>query len=176
MILANIKWLLFTRAIRKTASSTLSAALQLFLLIKWRSLRTLLSSDFRASTESGLRRVRVNCSLKHWQRTKVSLFYFWKMNFWTRWIWRQGKRSLIHLWVSSCGLSPFAPDIMKITILRRESDVSGNQRNPKVLRRGRQSGGSIKRHWPFRGKRRILCAAWTVGVEFVKILFVDFLN
>ena len=115
-------------------------------------------------------------TLRHWQRTKVSLFYFWKMNFWTRWIWRQGKRSLTHLWVSSCGLSPFAPDIMKITILRRESDVSGNQRNPKVLRRGRQSGGSIKRHWPFRGKRRILCAAWTVGVEFVKILFVDFLN
>ena len=29
MILANIKWLLFTRAIRKTASSTLSAASQL---------------------------------------------------------------------------------------------------------------------------------------------------
>ena len=56
------KTLLFTRAIRKTASSTLSAASQLFLLIKWRSLRTLLSSDFRASTESELRRVRVNCN------------------------------------------------------------------------------------------------------------------
>ena len=64
MILANIKWLLFTRAIRKTASSTLSAALQLFLLIKWRSLRTLLSSDFRASTESEPGRIRVNCDIK----------------------------------------------------------------------------------------------------------------
>ena len=53
--------LLFTRAIRKSASSMLSAASQLFLLIKWRSLRTL-SSDFRASTESELRRVRVNCN------------------------------------------------------------------------------------------------------------------
>ncbi len=54
--------LLFTRAIRKSASSMLSAASQLFLLIKWRSLRTL-SSDFRASTESELR-VRVNCNKK----------------------------------------------------------------------------------------------------------------
>ena len=87
-----------TRAIRKTASSTLSAASQIcyrtitnasrrshcggseschlrdppqaknpakqdsFLLIKWRSLRTLLRSDFRASTESERRRVRVNCN------------------------------------------------------------------------------------------------------------------
>ena len=33
-----------------------------FLLIKWRSLRALLSSDFRASTESERRRVRVNCN------------------------------------------------------------------------------------------------------------------
>ena len=33
-----------------------------FLLIKWRSLRALLSSDFRASTESELRRARVNCN------------------------------------------------------------------------------------------------------------------
>ena len=56
------KKLPFTCAIRKSASSMLSAALQLFLLIKWRSLRTLLSSDFRASTESELRRVRVNCN------------------------------------------------------------------------------------------------------------------
>ena len=56
--------LLFTRAIRKSASSMLSAASQLFLLIKWRSPRTLLSSDFRASTESELRRVRVNCNKK----------------------------------------------------------------------------------------------------------------
>ena len=56
------KKLPFTRTIRKSASSMLSAALQLFLLIKWRSLRTLLSSDFRASTESELRRVRVNCN------------------------------------------------------------------------------------------------------------------
>ena len=52
----------FTRAIRKSASSMLSAALQLFLLIEWRSLRTLLRSDFRASTESERRRVRVNCN------------------------------------------------------------------------------------------------------------------
>ena len=58
------KLLLFTRAIRKSASSMLSAALQLFLLIKWRSLRTLLRSDFRASTESERRRVRVNCKKK----------------------------------------------------------------------------------------------------------------
>lgn len=35
-----------------------------FLLIKWRSLRTLLSSDFRASTESEPRRMRVNCDIK----------------------------------------------------------------------------------------------------------------
>ena len=56
--------LLFTHAIRKSASSMLSAASQLFLLIKWRSLRTLLSSDFRASTESELRRVQVNCNKK----------------------------------------------------------------------------------------------------------------
>ena len=58
------KKLPFTRAIRKSASSMLSAALQLFLLIKWRSLRTLLSSDFRASTESEPRRIRVNCDIK----------------------------------------------------------------------------------------------------------------
>ena len=58
------KKLQFTCAIRKNASLMLSAALQLFLLIKWRSLRTLLSSDFRASTESELRRVRVNCNCK----------------------------------------------------------------------------------------------------------------
>ena len=56
------KSLPFTRAIRKSASSMLSAALQLFLLIEWRSLRTLLRSDFRASTESERRRVRVNCN------------------------------------------------------------------------------------------------------------------
>ena len=54
--------LLFTRAIRKSASSMLSAASQLFLLIKWRSLRTLLRSNFRASTESERKRVRVNCN------------------------------------------------------------------------------------------------------------------
>ena len=35
---------------------------QLFLLIEWRSLRTLLRSDFRASTESERRGVRVNCN------------------------------------------------------------------------------------------------------------------
>ena len=58
------KKLPFTCAIRKNASLMLSAALQLFLLIKWRSLRTLLRSDFRASTESERRRVRVNCNLK----------------------------------------------------------------------------------------------------------------
>ena len=58
----QLKNLQFTRTIRKSASSMLSAALQLFLLIKWRSLCTLLSSDFRASTESELRRVRVNCN------------------------------------------------------------------------------------------------------------------
>ena len=58
------KKLPFTRAIRKSASSMLSAALQLFLLIKWRSLRTLLSSDFRASTESEPGRIRVNCDIK----------------------------------------------------------------------------------------------------------------
>ena len=105
----RIKKLLFIRAIRKSASSMLSAALQIcyrtitnasrrshcggseschlrdppqaknpakqdsFLLIKWRSLRTLLSSDFRASTESEPRRIRVNCGIKketsrpHWQ-------------------------------------------------------------------------------------------------------------
>ena len=57
--------LLFTHAIRKSASSMFSAASQLFLLIKWRFLRTLLSSDFRASTESELRRVRVNCNKKY---------------------------------------------------------------------------------------------------------------
>ena len=55
--------LLFTRAIRKSTSSMLSAASQLFLLIKWRFLRTL-SSDFRASTESEVSRVRVNCNKK----------------------------------------------------------------------------------------------------------------
>ena len=62
----------FTRAIRKSASSMLSAALQLFLLIKWRSLRTLLSSDFRASTESEFRRVRVNCNKFSLQNTLSS--------------------------------------------------------------------------------------------------------
>ena len=58
------KKLPFTRAIRKSASSMLSTAMQLFLLIKWRSLRTLLSSDFRAGTESEPRRIRVNCDIK----------------------------------------------------------------------------------------------------------------
>ena len=58
------KKLPFTCAIRKSASLMLSAALQLFLLIKWRSLRTLLSSDFRASTESEPGRIRVNCDIK----------------------------------------------------------------------------------------------------------------
>ncbi len=52
----------FSNTYDKSASSMLSAALQLFLLIKWRSLRTLLRSDFRASTESERRRVRVNCN------------------------------------------------------------------------------------------------------------------
>ena len=52
--------LLFTRAIRKNASSMLSAASQLFLLMKWRSLRTFLQADFHASMKSAPRKVRVN--------------------------------------------------------------------------------------------------------------------
>ena len=42
---------LFTRAIRKLVSSMLSAASQLLLLMKQRSLRETQQADFRASTE-----------------------------------------------------------------------------------------------------------------------------
>ena len=52
----------FTRAIRKSASSMLSAALQLFLLIKWRSLRGFLYTDSHASMESAYKKPQVNCN------------------------------------------------------------------------------------------------------------------
>ena len=48
----DIFLLLFTRAIRKSASSMLPAASQLFLLIIWRSPHALSSSAFRASTNA----------------------------------------------------------------------------------------------------------------------------
>ena len=50
----------FTRAIRKTASSMLSAASQLLLLIAWRSLRIFMRSDFHASMKSDHTNIRVN--------------------------------------------------------------------------------------------------------------------
>ncbi len=62
------KKLPFTRTIRKSASSMLSAALQLFFAHKMALFRTLLSSDFRASTESEPRRIRVNCDIKKKKR------------------------------------------------------------------------------------------------------------
>ena len=39
----------------------LSAASQIFLLMRWRSLRTFLQADFHASMKSACRKVRVNC-------------------------------------------------------------------------------------------------------------------
>ena len=39
----------------------LSAASQLFLLMRWHSLRTFLQADFHASMKSAPRKVRVNC-------------------------------------------------------------------------------------------------------------------
>ena len=42
----------FTRAIRKSASSILSAASQFILLVKWRSLHGFLWTDSHASMES----------------------------------------------------------------------------------------------------------------------------
>ena len=50
----------FTRAIRKTALSALSAASQLFLLIPWRSLRAFIETDFHASMKSASTNARVN--------------------------------------------------------------------------------------------------------------------
>ena len=52
----------FTRAIRKNASLMLFAALQLLLLIKWRSLRGFLCTDSHASMESAHKKPRVNCN------------------------------------------------------------------------------------------------------------------
>ena len=48
--------------IRKSASSMLSAASQLLLLMKRRSLRSFLGADFPASAKSAPRKLRVNCS------------------------------------------------------------------------------------------------------------------
>lgn len=50
----------FTRAIRKSAASLLSAASQLLLLMKWRSPRAFLQTDFHASMKSVCKKVRVN--------------------------------------------------------------------------------------------------------------------
>ena len=67
----------FPRAIRNTIECTLHehsivmnrifdalAALQLLLLIKWRCLRSFLSSDSHASMKSELGKLRVNCKIK----------------------------------------------------------------------------------------------------------------
>ena len=54
----------FTRTIRKSASSMLSAASQLFLLIKWRSVRIFVSSDSQASMNSELGKLRVKRKIK----------------------------------------------------------------------------------------------------------------
>ena len=51
----------FTHAIRKIALSALSAASQLFLLMKWRSLRIFMQADFHASMKSAHKNMRVNC-------------------------------------------------------------------------------------------------------------------
>ena len=50
----------FTRAIRKSAAALLSAASQLLLLMKWRSPRAFLQTDFPASRKSVCKKVRVN--------------------------------------------------------------------------------------------------------------------
>jgi hypothetical protein len=50
----------FTRAIRKIAASLLPAASQLLLLMKWRSPRAFLQTDFSASRKSGCKKARVN--------------------------------------------------------------------------------------------------------------------
>ena len=49
-----------TRAIRKSAASLLSAASQLLLLMKWRSPRAFLQTDFPASRKSVCKKARVN--------------------------------------------------------------------------------------------------------------------
>ena len=53
----------FTRAIRKSASSMLSAASQFILLVKWCSLHGFLCTDFHASMESVHKKPRVNCNV-----------------------------------------------------------------------------------------------------------------
>ena len=65
------KRLQFTRAIRKTATSWLSAALQLIFCVcktqcsyDWRSRPTFLQADFHASMKSAHKNVRVNCNKK----------------------------------------------------------------------------------------------------------------
>ena len=50
----------FTRAIRKIAASLLPAASQLLLLMKWRSPRAFLQTDFPASRKSVCKKARVN--------------------------------------------------------------------------------------------------------------------
>ena len=55
----------FTRAIRKTALSALSAAAQLLLLITRRSLCILFSTDFHASMKSVKNKIQVNCNRKN---------------------------------------------------------------------------------------------------------------
>ena len=57
----TVTLLQFTRAIRKIALSALSAASQLFLLMKWRSLRIFMQADFHASMKSAHKNMRVNC-------------------------------------------------------------------------------------------------------------------
>ena len=53
----------FTRAIRKSASSMLSAASQFILLVKWRSLHGFLCTDSHGSMESVHKKPRVNCNV-----------------------------------------------------------------------------------------------------------------
>lgn len=50
----------FTRAIRKIAASLLPAASQLLLLMKWRSPRAFLQTDFPARRKSVCKKARVN--------------------------------------------------------------------------------------------------------------------
>ena len=55
-----VETLPFTRAIRKIAASLLPAASQLLLLMKWRSPRAFLQTDFPASRKSVCKKARVN--------------------------------------------------------------------------------------------------------------------
>ena len=63
----------FTRAIRKTALSALSAAAQLLLLISRRSLRVFLQTNFHAGMKFARQNTRVNCKLKKYRKFAIFL-------------------------------------------------------------------------------------------------------